>query len=442
MRLEIGNFPVTKVVFGSRTAWSDGILEIDPDAILREIRSDPMIATAQLDLAEPGESVRIWPVRDVITPMLKVDGPGMVYPGMSGRPMGMVGQGRTHKLGDVAVVEVSSVNWHESGGDFVFLYLDMTGPWGDLMPYRSLFNVCAVVEPAPDLPIHIKNRAVHQAALTVADRLAEATRELAPPELEAFELGPVDASLPKVVYLQGLHSPQAMSGTSETFGNSTYGLGYLTPPWLLHPNEILDGATSGPYRTAFATSWTVTNNPVLLELYRRHGADLNLLGVIILRTEWTTMSEKELVASQTAKLAKMLGADGAIVTWDAGGNEFIEVIRSVKACEALGIKTVFLTGEDASRGGAPTMLEPAPEADAIVSTGFFDSTVQGLPDVPEVERVIGLRTKVGRLLNAGGGIDPREGSLEEQTVPTASSLPPPPRYDDHYGFNRLSAIEY
>ena len=442
MRLEMGNFPVREVVFGSRTAWSDGLLEIDPDAVLHEIRSDPMIATAHLELAKPGESVRIWPVRDVVTPMLKVDGPGVVYPGTGGRPMGMVGQGRTHKLGDVSVVEVSSVNWHESGGDFVFLFLDMAGPWGELLPYRSLFNVCLVVEPAPNLPIQIKNRAVHTATLTVADKLAEATRELVPQEMELFELAPVDGSLPKVVYIQGLHSPQAMSGSGETFGNTTYGLGYLTPPWPLHPNEILDGAVSGPYRTAFATSWTVTNNPVLLELYRRHGKDLNLLGVVIVRTEWTTMSEKELVGWQTAKLAKMLGADGAIVTWDAGGNEFIEIIRSVQACEALGIKTVFLTSEDASHGGAPTMLEPAPEADAIVSTGFFNSVVQGIPDVPEVERVIGLQMKVGRLLNAGGGIDPRGGSLEEQTVPTASSLPAPPRYDDHYGFNKWSATDY
>ena len=35
----------------------------------------------------------------------------------------------------------------------------------------------------------------------------------------------------------------------------TYGMTRLTPPWLLHPNEILDGALSGPYRTMFATSW-------------------------------------------------------------------------------------------------------------------------------------------------------------------------------------------
>ena len=79
-------------------------------------------------------------------------------------------------------------------------------------------------------------------------------------------------------------------------------------PRVFHPNEILDGAITGPYRTALAMSWTVANNPVLLDLYRRHGVDWNFLGVIALRTEWTTQHEKQLMANQTAKLAQMLGA--------------------------------------------------------------------------------------------------------------------------------------
>ena len=162
-----------------------------------------------------------------------------------------------------------------------------------------------------------------------------------------------------------------MSGSPTAFCTATYGLTQLTPPWFLHPNEILDGALTGPYRTAFAMSWTVANNPLLLDLYRRHGVDWNFVGVISLRTEWTTQHEKQLMANQTAKLARQLGAQGALLTWDAGGNEFIEVVRTIQACEQLGIKTVFLTSEDDATDAAPTMLEPLPEADAIVSTSFF-----------------------------------------------------------------------
>ena len=429
MRLEMGTFPVHEVRFGAQTRWHAGMLEIAREEMLDVVRRDPRIATVELELARPGESVRIWPVRDVIEPRLKVEGPGVVYPGICGRPITTVGQGRTYRLAGVGVAEVSGVNWHAAGGDYVEIYLDMTGPWAEMIPMSALLHVCVVVEPDPALGSEAQNDAVHNAALVVADRLAASVRDLEPPEREVFELRPVDSALPRVVYIQCLHSPQAMSGSLHTFCTTTYGLTQLTPPWVFHPNEILDGAITGPYRTAFAMSWTLANNPLLLDLYRRHGVDWNFLGVIALRTEWTTQHEKQLMANQTAKLAQMLGAQGALVTWDAGGNEFIEVVRTIQACERVGIKTVFLTSEDDATGGAPTMLEPLPEADAIVSTSFFKTRTLEMTELPAVTRVIGHQTK-------------RIGPLRDQLVPTAGPLPPPPRYDDHYGFNRLSCAEF
>src|SRR5215468_6795278 len=411
MRLEMGTFPVTDITFGGATRYDSGRLTVDRDAVLAAVRQDPRIASAELEIAKPGESVRIWPVRDVIEPRIKVEG--------------------------VGVVEVSSFNWHDAGGDFVETYLDLSGHYGEMYPYQKLLNLCLVVEPDSTLNEEVKNYAVHKAALTVSDQLGEAVRALAPPECEIFELTPVDPKLPKVVYIWCVHSPQAMSGSPSAFCTATYGLTQLTPPWYLHPNEILDGALTGPYRTAFAMSWTVANNPLFLDLYRRHGRDWNFLGVISLRTEWTTQTEKQLMANQTAKLAKQLGADGAVVTWDAGGNEFIEVVRSIQACERLGIKTVFLTSEDDATDGAPTMLEPLPEADAIVSTSFFKNVTLAVPEAPAVARVIGLPTKIvrrGSTIGLHGGVD-------GNALPTAGPLPPPWRYDDHYGFTSLSCIE-
>jgi hypothetical protein len=141
------------------------------------------------------------------------------------------------------------------------------------------------------------------------------------------------------------------------------------------------------------------------------------------------------MAEQAGKLAEMLGARGAVFTWDAGGNEFIEVIHAVRACERRGIKTVFLTSEDSAEGGAPTMLEPNPEADAIVSTGFFSTRVLGLGPLPPVERVIGNPVKARGIT--------RDGTVPEGGgVRTASALPPPGRYDDHYGFGTLTSFAY
>jgi sarcosine reductase len=436
MRLELGTFPVTEIAFGARTRYDGGRLLVDREAALAAVRDDPRIVTAELEIARPGESARIWPVRDVIEPRVKVEGPGVCYPGICGRDITTVGQGRTHRLAGMGVVEVSSVNWHDAGGDFVETYLDMSGPYAEMYPYHRLHNLCVVVEPDPALGDESRNDAVHRAALTVSDHVAAAVRGLTPAEREVFTLDPAAADLPRVVYIWCVHSPQAMSGSPTAFCTATYGLTQLTPPWLLHPNEILDGALTGPYRTAFAMSWTVANNPVLLDLYRRHRRDWSFLGVIVLRTEWTTQTEKQLMGNQTAKLASMLGAQGAIVTWDAGGNEFIEVVRAIQACERLGIKTVFLTSEDDATDGAPTMLEPLPEADAIVSTGFFKNTTLGVPDPPAVERVIGLPYKM-----VSGDRRTGSGRGRDQQVPTRGPLPPPWRYDDHYGFGSLSCIE-
>ena len=98
MRLEMGTFPVSDIVFGSETRWDNGILEVNESEILDAIRADRRIAKVELELAKPGESVRIWPVRDVVEPRVKVEGPGVAYPGICGRPITTVGQGRTHRL--------------------------------------------------------------------------------------------------------------------------------------------------------------------------------------------------------------------------------------------------------------------------------------------------------------------------------------------------------
>jgi hypothetical protein len=209
MRLELGSFPVKDIVFGRKTRYDAGQLTVDRDTVLAAVRQDPRIATAELEIARPGESVRIWPVRDVIEPRIKVAGPGVCYPGICGRDIATVGEGRTHRLAGMGVVEVSSVNWHDAGGDFVETYLDMSGPYGDMYPYAKLVNLCVVVEPDATLNEEIRNYAVHKAALTVADQLGEAVRSLTPPEREVFELTPVDPALPRVVYILSLiHNSQ------------------------------------------------------------------------------------------------------------------------------------------------------------------------------------------------------------------------------------------
>jgi glycine reductase len=363
-------------------------------------------------------------VRDVLEPRIKVEGPGMVYPGVCGRPVTTVGQGRTHRLAGVAVVEISDVEYYRGNDGWVDTCLDMAGPGAEASPFGSMPNLVIQLRADPRLGIEDQNDAVHKAALVVADRLAATTADLTPPQVETFELGPVDPSLPRVAYIQCLRSPQHYAGSLTAHWTGIYGLTRLTPPWLLHPNELLDSAISGRH------SWVLANNPIVLDLYRRHGVDLDFAGVIAIRTRWSAQAEKDLTSLQAAKVARQIGARGAIVTYDAGGNDFMEVIRTVQACEQIGVKTVFVTFEEDPRTEGPALLEPLPEADAIVSTGIGAIARNGgSVELPPVERVIGAQELVAHT-------GTRQGRL------AANGSLPGPRWGDPYGLRRWSCFGY
>jgi hypothetical protein len=321
----------------------------------------------------------------------------------------------------MGVIEVADVDMYHGNDGWLDSFIDMSGP-GAVTPFASQPNVCVVVDVDRNLSIQDQNDAVHAAALVVSDRLAATTVDMEPQQIETFELTKVDPSLPKAVYICCHRSPQHYSNSLYAFWTAIYGLARLTPPWVLHPNELLDGAIS------VRTSWLFVNNPTLLEMYHHHGKTINFVGVIALRTRWSSQPEKDITSLQAAKVARMLGASGAIITYDAGGNDFMEVIRTVQACENLGIKTVFVTGEESPDTGGPPLLEPLPEARGIVSVGFGHSASEhGM--CPPVEKVIGRNTIVA---------DPSQ----RQKVVSASGPLAGPRWIDHYGFSRLSAFEY
>ena len=82
------------------------------------------------------------------------------------------------------------------------------------------------------------------------------------------------------------------------------------------------------------------------------------------------------------------------------------------------------------------MLEPLAEADAIVSTSFFKNVTLGVPEAPAGaarDRPAHEEDPARLDLGLHGGAD--------AALPTAGPLPPPWRYDDHYGFNSLSCVE-
>jgi glycine reductase len=426
--LELGAFPVDEIAFGSGTRYRDGRLEVDPEELLAIARRDPRIAGVALDLARPGESVRIVNVQDVVEPRLKVEGPGVAYPGVAGRSTETVGQGRTLRLAGLGVVTCADLLPYKSAPFTIFRgSIDMTGP-GAAWPYGTLHNLCLTYQTDPSIDYPERNHAAWDASFAVAARLAQTVAGQTPPETAVYEIGPADPALPKVALILNVHSVEHHSGTVFGFGESVYGLSRLHPPWPLQPTEILDGCIARRH------SWLNANDPLVQDMIGRHGRDFAFVGVIVQRTRWSYQPEKDLTAHQTAKLARMLGADGVLITSDVGGNDFVEVALTVRACIREGLTTVFMSTEESSEDGAkPPWLFPIPEADAVVSLGSGRGAFGRAGDAgrPAVARAIG-----GPVLYADGD------ALDGAPVPATGPAPGGAGGDGRWGSSRLSCFDY
>jgi len=159
-------------------------------------------------------------------------------------------------------------------------------------------------------------------------------------------------------------------------------------PSLIHPNEVMDGAiVSGNCVSACDkhTTYHHLNNQVIKELYRRHGKDLNFSGVIVTNLN-VTLADKERASGYASKLAKLIGAEGAIITIEGFGNPDTDLMMLCKKIEEYGIKTVLITDEYAGRdGGSQSLADAVPHANAVVSVGNANEVIT----VPPMKRIIG-----------------------------------------------------
>ena len=389
-RLEIGTFPVRRLAFASRTAYENGTLFVDCAELQARIAEPAAIAYIAVHLAHPGESCRIVHILDAVSPMVKVTGRSTVYPGFFGSAS-PAGGGRTHVLKDAAVLVSGTFPEPTSGAlSAAEATVDMSGPATACCAFSDTANVVLVCRPAPGASNADFDAALQRAKLKTAVYLAEATAELEPPQTDVYELPPVDDALPRVVFLDQLHQ-QGLLAQTFLYGRHTQGL----EPTLLHPNELLDGAlVSGNYRQpGRSITYGHSRNDIVRELYGRHGRDLNFLGVVIGRGWQDTQALKERQGWMMARLASLLGAQVAIVSADVGGtggNNTIDFMQTIKACEQMGIRNVAIMQESGNADGSnPTLVDHVPEADALVSVGGVGWDI---PLAPAVSRVIGGAT--------------------------------------------------
>lgn len=396
MKLELANFPVKDVKFSRHTSYKNGVLEIDKEELLALILEDKKVASANLDIAFPGEQTRIVNICDAVEPRVKVSGPGCIFPGVMG-PVETVGEGRTHKLSGVTVMpSVQYAPEPLTGPERAMSgILDMWGPGALVTPLASTINIVLILKLVDGITDVDAQATIQLAEFRVAQRLAETTRDKAPQDIEVFELSPVDPSLPRVAYILQCMGIMARPLSLTNY----YGFSLRESfPTLVHPNEIFDGAVTPDARQGLgwrATSWAWLNQPMVLGLLREHGKRLNFLGIILQKIEAESQIAKQASAESAAKMAQLLHADGAVITRiTPSGNSFVETMLAVQACERKGVKTVLLTVEWGKEWAAETPLPfYVPEATAMVSTGSFGHEVK----LPAPSKVIGC--KEGELVN-------------------------------------------
>ena len=308
MRLEVGNILIKDIQFGDRTEVKEGVLFVNRDELAKVAGEDDRIASVEVYLAKPGEEIRIIPVKDVIEPRIKVSGKGGVFPGLISK-VDTVGEGRTHVLKGAAVVTTGRIVGFQEG------VIDMAGPGAEYTPFSKTMNVVLKIEPVEGLHQHEHERVVRLAGLRAAEYLGRAGQNVEPDHIEVYETKPLleqvkeYPDLPKVVYVYMLQT-QGLLHNSYVYGVDAKQI----IPTFIYPTEVMDGAiVSGNCVSACDKNPTYIhqNNPVIHDLYERHGKDLNFIGCVI-TNENVTLADKERSSNMTAKLVEFLGADGVI----------------------------------------------------------------------------------------------------------------------------------
>jgi glycine reductase len=376
MRLDLGLFSVANLRFGARTEIVDSELVIDRAKLIARLEEEPLFERVEIELAHPGESCRIIRVLDVVQPRYRLNGPN--FPGaLDGN--GLVGDGETQVLKNVAVVETNQVAARSRN------IIDMSGPAAEYSPIANTHNIVFVPRPKGGADKDGYRLAVKKAGLKAAVYLAAAAKHSKPHERQTLELPPVafnvgPKDLPRIAYIFPMHSHQHPTQQNETVFYGSNIQGFM--PTIVHPNEILDGALMFSYS---AFTWFAQNHPVILELYRRHGRDLWFAGVV-LTVAPVTVGEKERNAYLAARLAKeTLGADGIIATKIGGGAVDTDLMMIYTRAEEMGMKATLIVMERYPDTGVTFVPE---SVNALVTPGLTRDPIT----LPAVERVIGGET--------------------------------------------------
>jgi glycine reductase len=386
MKLEIGKFFVKKIEFDSNTGYANGVLTINKEEALDKVREDEHITEAELYVVNPGDMVRLVPVKDALEMRCRIAGPKGLYPGVTS-PLESAASGRIHALKDASLLVVGR-HW----GSFQDGLLDMGGPYQRHTIYGSLRNLVLVADTDEEFERHEQqktNKTLRWAGFRLSEYVGSCLKELTPEETETWELDAINRrdqvlqALPSVVYvMQPQSQMEAMGYNTLIYG---WDLNHMLPTFM-HPNEVLGGAVvSGSFMPSSSkmSTYEFCNNPTIKSLLREHGKTLNFLGVIMSNLN-VIMEQKVRSAVRVAQMARDLGADGAIVAEEGYGNPDVDYIQVIVELEKAGVKTVGISNECVGRDGkSQPLVALDAAATALVSTGNVSELIE-LPPMPVV----------------------------------------------------------
>ena len=426
MKLELGEIHIKDVVLGNESKIVDGVVTVDTEELKALILEDEHLVDVKFDVAHPGESTRITPVKDVIEPRVKVEGPGEIFPGVIGKVTPTVGSGKTYALKGMSVMTAGKIVGFQEG------IIDMSGPGADYTPFSKLVNLVLVIEPKEGIKQHQYEHAVRIAGFKAACYIGELARDLTPEVTHVYETptlmegAKMYPDLPRVAYVQMLQS-QGLLHDTYVYGVDAKQI----VPTILYPTESMDGAiVSGNCVSACDKNPTYVhlNNPVVQDLYKEHGKTINFVAHVI-TNENVYLADKQRSSDWTAKLCRFLDLDGIILTEEGFGNPDTDLIMNTKKIETEGIKTVIITDEYAGRDGtSQSLADSDPLADACVTA----SNANQIVTLPKLDKVIGTLDYVTKIAGGSDQTVQADGSLEVelQAITGATS---------EVGFNYLSA---
>ena len=386
-----GYITVNDVRFGEQTELHKKVLVLDKKALSNSLLSrDNRIESCLVSIARPGDSTRILCVKDVIQPDCKVQGD---------RP----GLGTKHILENVTVITCGKIVGFQEG------IIDMSSSGAIYSPFSKTLNVVLNIDIVPNLTPVQHEETIREAGHAAADFLGDTVRRVQPDRIQSFptlEDSGDFQNLPRVVYIYMLLSQGLLHDTYVCGRNAREGL-----PLTIEPTVLLDGAiTSGNCVSACDknTTWHHQNNPVLQDLYQRHGHELHFAGVV-LTNEPVRLAAKEESAGKTIALVRGLNADGVILSKEGFGNPDADQMLLTRGLEQAGIHVVAITDEFAgSDGTSQSLADTAEEADAVVSVGNANERVL----LPPMERLLGPLSDLSKLAGAWPHSLHEDGSLE------------------------------